>query len=134
MKLNHKLAALAVGASLVLGLGTAQAYTLEERVLGCIETQEVLDLVFEAYAAGTEKALTQALFVEEVDILPAQRYVVATVIEALYLIPKEVQLPSLEQFQTATFSSCIQIIGTGFIDPPEADTGEVIKKPTRRDV
>lgn len=133
MTLTHKLAALAAGVTLALGVGTAQAYTLEERVVGCIETQATLDLVFEAYSEGVDRALVESIFLDDPEEIPAQRYVVATIIEALYGIPDGAKLVSLEAYQVATFSSCIQIIGAGFMEAPTANTTSAVGK-TRKGV
>lgn len=103
------------GVALALGLGVAQAYPLEDRVMGCSQVQPALDAAYTMRVDGQPIEVVQAVLVNDPELLPAHRFILQGIVETLYAIPVE-QLPKFENYRVLSFSVCLENIGAGFVE------------------
>jgi len=112
-----------VAATLALGVGAAQAYPLEDRILGCSQVQPALDAAYTMRVDGQPIEVVQAVLVDDPELLPAHRFILQGIVKTLYDIPVE-QLPKFEHYRVLSFSVCLENIGAGFVElVPEVGVG-----------
>lgn len=116
------------GVVLALGLGAAQAYPLEDRILGCSQVQPVLDAAYILRMDGQPVEVAKAVLVNDPELLPAHRFIVQMILKTLYAIPSE-QLPRFEHYRVLSFSVCLENIGAGFVElEPEIGVSKYLRR------
>lgn len=111
------------GVALALGLGAAQAYPLEDRIIGCSQVQPALDVAYVLRTDGQPVEVAKAVLVDDPELLPAHRFIVQVILKTLYAIPST-QLPKFEHYRVLSFSVCLEKIGAGFVElEPEVGAG-----------
>ncbi len=104
--------------------GAVQAHPLEARVLGCMQAQPVVDAAYDVRVNDVPIEVAFNILVEDPTLSPAQRFIVANLVQTLYSIEVE-HLPTYEHYRVLSFTICVESIGNGFIELES--TGDVLQ-------